>query len=106
MSFPDIIPFILATVGGIGGMANALAGIEIVDALNTNRPIGDQIPNPPLAWNDFVWFSKNPGFGYWSCRRRYREQFPEGKLVSWQNAGLLWMVCFFIAAACAFIRAR
>jgi len=64
MSFREIIPFVLAAVGGIGGLANALAGMEIVDALNTNRPTDDQIPNPPLAWNEFVWFSKNPGFDY------------------------------------------
>jgi hypothetical protein len=51
MSFREIIPFVLAAVGGIGGLANALAGMEIVDALNTNRPTDDQIPNPPLAWN-------------------------------------------------------
>ena len=106
MSFREIIPFVLAAVGGVGGLANAVAGMEIVDALNTMRPADDQIPNPPLAWNEFVWFSKNRGFDYWSCRRRYREQFPEGKLVSWQNAGIVWMFCFFIAAACAFVRAR
>jgi hypothetical protein len=65
MSFPEIIPFVLAAVGGIGGLANALAGMEMVDALNTKRPADNQIPNPPVTRTEFAWFLKNPGFGYW-----------------------------------------
>ncbi|HEY2109682.1 MAG TPA: hypothetical protein VGH17_07255 [Candidatus Acidoferrales bacterium] len=106
MSFPEIIPFVLAAVGGIGGLANALAGMEMVDALNTKRPADNQIPNPPVTRTEFAWFLKNPGFGYWGCRRKYRDQFPHGNLLSWQNASMLWMFCFFIAAAWAFVRAR
>jgi hypothetical protein len=79
MSFREIIPFVLAAVGGIGGLANALAGMEMVDALNTKRPADNQIPNPPVTRTEFAWFLKNPGFGYWGCRRKYRDQFLHGK---------------------------
>ena len=54
MSFREIIPFVLAAVGGIGGLANAVAELEIVDALNTKRPADDQIPNPPLAMEQWA----------------------------------------------------
>lgn len=106
MSIREIIPFVLAAVGGIGGMANALVAMEIVDAVNTKRPADNQIPNPPLKWNEFLWFLKNPGSHYWGCRRRYREQFPEGSLLWWQNASILWMFCFFIASAFLLIKIR
>jgi hypothetical protein len=103
MSIREIIPFALAAIGGIGGLVNALVEMEIVDALNTKRPPDNQIPNPPLSWNELTWYLKNPGFHYWGCRRRYRDQFPNGRLLSWQTASLVWMISFFVASAFLFV---
>jgi hypothetical protein len=96
MSTREIIPFVVAAIGGIGAAVAALIHMGMVDALNTRRPIEAQIPNPPVTWSEFKWFGKNPGFDYWSVLRKYREEFPDGKLRFWHTAGLVWMFSCFV----------
>jgi hypothetical protein len=103
MATREIIPFVLAAIGGFGGLVSALIHMSMVDALNTQRPIDDRIPNPRVTWDDCKWIWKNPGFGYWGVRRKYREQFPAGKLLFWETVSIAWMHIFEACAVLLFV---
>jgi hypothetical protein len=102
MSTREIIPFVVAAIGGIGAAVATLIHMSMVDDLNTRRRIDDQIPNPPLTWSELKWFGKNPGSDYWSVLRKYRGEFPDGKLRFWHTAGIVWMFSCFVVVVVLF----
>jgi hypothetical protein len=103
ISIREIIPFVVAAIGGFGGMVGALAHMRMIDALNSLRASGEQIPNPPTSGDEFRWFWKNPGFDYWSVLRKYRIEFPDGKLRFWLTAGTIWAISWFAVAVVLFV---
>jgi hypothetical protein len=93
----EIVPFVLAGIGGIGGLVGTLIWSQILDVVNRHRSPNDQIPFGLVTWSDL---SK-----YWPIWRRpilrqFRLLQPESHLYRWYVASLIWMY-FFIAAAFA-----
>jgi hypothetical protein len=96
MSSGEFIPLLLAFVGGLGGLVNALIWSDMLRALNGRRSAENQIPFSLVTWDDFE--------KHWPIRRRpflkeFRQQFPESRLYFWYVASVVWMVSFLVAAA-------
>jgi hypothetical protein len=96
MSKREIIPFLLAAIGGIGGLVNALVSMSMVDAVNPKRPPDDQIPSLVTRWKDYEWLLQNFPFPYRRPWKEYLQQFPKSRLYFWHVVSLIWMFGFFL----------
>jgi hypothetical protein len=97
----EIVPFILAAIGGIGGLVGTLIWSEMLDVVNRHRSPNDQIPFALVSWSDFI--------NYWPIRRRpilreFRRLEPESRLHRWYVASLIWMFFFAAIAFAALVR--
>ena len=79
--------FLLLFVGGFG-LASALTGFQIVDAINAKSPNGDRTFD--LGWNPI---RKE------SVYREYRRLYPDGHLLAIQDGiGFAMLTCLWLAA--------
>lgn len=91
MSTGELIPFVFALIGGLGGLVSTLVWSHMVRALNARRNAGDQIPFSLVTWDDF--------WKHWPIRRlpllkEFRRDFPDSRLYFLYIAGIVWMYSF------------
>ena len=94
MSGRQLLPFILAAIGGLGGFVDTVVYSDMVAALNALRAPNDQIPFAITDWDAL----KSPLDGgrltYWHVLRQFRREFPHSRLNAWNVASLAWMLIF------------
>lgn len=99
MSSRGVIPFLIAAIGGLGGLVGTLVWSDMLRAVNRQRPPDNQIPFGLVTWSDFA--------RYWPLRRRpviqeFRRLHPGSRLHYWYVASLIWM---YVLVAIAFATA-
>ncbi len=98
MSSSDKYPLILAVLGGLAGFVDTLRYSDIVAALNTKRPLDDQIPFGISSWDDLK-KTGIQGCYYWKVLREFHREFPGSKMCYWSLASIAWM--FLLSAIAA-----
>jgi len=97
MSSRDKYLLILAVLGGLGGFVNTLLYSDIVAALNTKRPLDDQVPFGIFSWDDLK-KTGIQGWHYWKVLSEFHREFPRSKLYRWSIVSLVWMFALFLIA--------
>jgi hypothetical protein len=102
MTNHQLIAAALCLVGGIGGLAAALARMSIMDSLNTLRPADDQIPVFVTPWAEFTeHLDTAQRYGFFLQREliwEFRDKFPRSSSPYWYFGGIAWMLLFGAAA--------
>jgi hypothetical protein len=99
----ELTPFVLAFVGGWGGVLSTIMWWQIIDLLNTRRPPDDQIPAALLTFQDYKKHHHGLVFKH---IQEFHRQFPESRLYFWYWASICWMFAFILAAAMVLLSAQ
>jgi len=89
MSATTILIGIWIAIIGICGLAQTLCYHEMIDAINTQRPPGDQIPVIVLSWSDV---RKSFECNFWFVRSEFRRLFPNRRTCFWHTVTIAVMI--------------
>ena len=97
MSSREIIPFVIAFIGGMGGLVNALVWSDILSIVNQSRPVDDQIRFAITSLSDLQSRIKFSPFYVWRIVKDFHQRFPQNRLYYWCWGSAGWMVFCFVA---------
>jgi hypothetical protein len=105
MSSREIVPFVIAFIGGIGGLVNTLVWSDILTMVNRSRPVDDQIPIAVTSRSDVQSAMKNFPFRRRKILDQFHREFPQSRLNYWYWASVGWMgFCVSAVAVTLFAR--
>ena len=91
MSSREIVPFVIAFIGGMGALVNTLVWSDILTTVNRSRPVDDQIPFAVTSLSDVRWAIKNIPFHRRKILQQFHREFPQSRLYYWYWASVGWI---------------
>jgi hypothetical protein len=97
MSSRDLVPFVIAFIGGLGGLVNTVVWRDILTIVNRARPVDEQIPFAFTSLSDVEWAMRNFPFYPWKVLNQFHREFPQSRLYYWYWGSVAWMGLCFVA---------
>ena len=98
MSAKTILIIAYVVVAGICGLTHTILNIDMIDAINRNRPADDQLTDGLYSWADFKRSAKSD---FWSVQREFRRLFPNRRTYLWHRVTLVVPIAFTLIVMAA-----